>query len=178
MYLALGGLIGIIVFAMIGGVLIAREGAKKADAKQLPNGQRLDPEYSGKLKQASKDVRAARNNAYRIQNLGLRGVALDALDKAEKVVTEMNNQPEEIRRSTQFFNYYIPTISVVLEKYLALEGSGNLEADTAEKTAAYLNEMGTAFEKQYNAMFKDEALDLTVEIEAMQKALKRDVMTD
>ena len=38
--------------------------------------------------------------------------------------------------------------------------------------------MGTAFEKQYNAMFKDEALDLTVEIEAMQKALKRDGMTD
>lgn len=177
MWLAVGGLIAVIAFAIIGGIIMAREGAKNADRKPLQNGSEkslVSPDQSSQLKAAEKDLRAARNNAYQVANLDLRATALETLDKAEKVVKEMKEQPQEIRRANQFFSYYLPTLQVVLEKYLALEKNGQLKDDTAEKTSSYFVKMGDAFDKQYTAMFKDEQLDLTVEIEAMELALKRE----
>ena len=69
----------------------------------------------------------------------------------------------------------MPTLDVVLKKYSTLESSNTLEDDDLlQKTKGHMQDMAHAFDLMYDNMYKDEALDLDVEIEAMKMSLKRE----
>ena len=69
----------------------------------------------------------------------------------------------------------VPTLDIVLKKYSALENSNTLEGDDLlQKTKGHMQDMSHAFDLMYDNMYKDEALDLDVEIEAMKMSLKRE----
>ncbi|MBQ3920620.1 MAG: 5-bromo-4-chloroindolyl phosphate hydrolysis family protein [Firmicutes bacterium] len=157
------------------------QGAPKTQAtppqvtKNMPN---LSPQQAQTIREAGRVILQSRMTNNRIRNVGIRTGAEDALKKAENIVAVLRQQPEEIRRCNQFFNYYLPTLQTILEKYVTLESSGVDLKESTDKTLNYLDEIREAFDKQYDNLFKDEKLDLTVEIEAMQLALRRDGLID
>ena len=55
-----------------------------------------------------------------------------------------------------------------------LEKNGLSTKDMAEKVAEHLCDMEAAFGKQYESLYQGDMLDLSVEIEAMTIACKRD----
>ncbi len=157
------------------------QGAPKTQAtapqvtKNMPN---LSPQQAQTIREAGRVILQSRMTNNRIRNVGIRTGAEDALKKAENIVAVLRQQPNEIRRCNQFFNYYLPTLQTILEKYVTLESSGVDLKESTDKTLNYLDEIREAFDKQYDNLFKDEKLDLTVEIEAMQLALRRDGLID
>lgn len=180
---------GILITAVIGCVVLAgglsvglvaagRRSSQKQLAARNATRPMLDSEQSAKLKAAGRNILAARQMADRIQDESVCEQAKVALDKATRLVNAMKEQPQEIRRQSQFFNYYLPTIAEVLQKFFTLEASETNMGDAAEKTKSHMVDMAHAFDLQYENLFKDEALDLTVDIEAMQMALKREGLID
>ena len=160
---------------LLGGGLVAlgRRGSNVETAERL-QAQGLTVEQAETLKKGDKAIRSAQNLAYRLRDAQLREAAKETVDKAHKVLTAMKKQPAEIRRATQYFSYYLPTMSVVLQQYLSLEEEGKQTPEMLQKTKDYLADMSHAFDLQFDNMFKDEQLNLEVEVEAMQMALKRD----
>ncbi len=157
-----------------GAIALGRAGSNAEIRKRLAAGG-MSPEQAMTLREAERDLRASRKLLYDVRNDELRLEAKEAIDKADKLVEAMKAQPEEIRRANQFFIYYVPTIQVVIRKYLALEASGTMADDElANKAKEHMTDMSRAFELLHDNMYKDEALDLTVEVEAMQMALKRE----
>lgn len=143
------------------------EGGKRAAA--LPS-----PEQQQKLREARQRIFEAKTAANRIKNPGICEAGREAAAKAERVVATMGEQPDEIRRANQFFAYYLPTLVTVLRKYSDLEAHGMAGNEQVSQTQEYLADMAHAFDMIYGNLFKDDELDLSVEIEAMQAALKRD----
>jgi len=114
----------------------------------------------------------------RIKNADVSGALAPILDKAETIVAELRKQPEEIQNAKQFVNYYIPTLDVILKKFEKLENSEvDITTDT-EKVLSYLSDIQKALNNQYDSLFSDEKLDLSVEMEAMTLAFKRDGLID
>ena len=135
---------------------------------------KLDAEQLKLIQQANQEIFKARYSANKINDAELRTAVVAVLDKADRVLKVLKEQPEEIRKAHQFFSYYLPTIQVVMDKYKSIEGSGQNSREYAAKVLEFLTDTSKAFDNLFEAMFKDEKLDLEVEVEAMQLALKRD----
>lgn len=176
--IAVVGCVVVVGGLSVGLTALGRRSAQKQLAARNATRPVLDSDQSAKLKAASRNILAARQMADRLQDETVCEQAKLALEKADKLVVAMKEQPQEIRRQSQFFNYYLPTITEVLQKFHTLEESETNMGDAAEKTKGHMVDMAHAFDLQYENMFKDEALDLTVDIEAMQMALKREGLID
>ncbi|MBR0130987.1 MAG: 5-bromo-4-chloroindolyl phosphate hydrolysis family protein [Firmicutes bacterium] len=145
--------------------------ASNVKAKDLPE---LSPEEKAILKTANQHINESRLVAGRIQDASVRDAASKALSKAELINKVLREQPESIKTCHQFLNYYLPTLEVVIKKFGSLESSGVDIESTKAHMLSYLSDIGKALDKQYTNLFENEKLDLSVEMEAMQNAFKRD----
>ena len=147
------------------------EGAK--NEKELPPCQ-LSPEAREILNKGRNHLAELRRLHGRIRNLNVKKRAEDICAESEKILGALQQQPEDISMVRQFFNYYLPALGNILLKYLRLEEAGMATEQTTVKVMFCLGEIKTAMEKQYAAIFENDILDLTVEMEALTQACKRD----
>ena len=110
----------------------------------------------------------------RINNTEVRALLMPALDKADEILKVLKSDPKDIQSTKQFLNYYIPTLDEIIKKFIKLEASGVDITQDTEKIKTYLTDINKAMDRQYNNLFDDDKLDLSVEMEAMTLAFKRD----
>ena len=93
---------------------------------------------------------------------------------ADKILHALKEQTDDIPRVRKFFNYYLPTLGSILTKYVRVEESGVPNEPLAESTIECLKNIKQAMEKQYENLFEDDILDLSVEMEVLTQTCKRD----
>ena len=175
--LFLGGLAFVVI---IGAIIVAGfksadiEAEKRHGKKETVSNTSLKAEDEKILKISRQLVTDERMLSTRIKNSEVKALLTPALDKAEDILKVLKNDPREIQSTKQFLNYYIPTLDEIIKKYIRLESSGvDITGDT-EKIKTYLTDINKAMDRQYNNLFDDDKLDLSVEMEAMTLAFKRD----
>lgn len=175
--LFLGGLVFVVI---IGAIVYA--GFKSADIEaEKRHGKNETAPVSGLKAEDEKILKISRQLvtdermlSTRIKNTEVKALLTPALDKAEDILKVLKSDPREIQSTKQFLNYYIPTLDEIIKKYIRLESSGvDITGDT-EKIKTYLTDINKAMDRQYNNLFDDDKLDLSVEMEAMTLAFKRD----
>ena len=119
-------------------------------------------------------VMSVRRSCSAIRNTEIKNNGIKACAQAERILETLRKKPELITKNRQFFTYYLPTFGSIIEKYEELEKSGIGTKDMAEKVLEHICDMESAFKKQYESLFHDDVLDLSVDIEAMTIACKRD----
>lgn len=119
-------------------------------------------------------VMSIRRGCMNIRNTEIKSAGIRVCSGADKILEILRKKPELIPKNRQFFTYYLPTLGSITEKYERLEKSGINTGDTAAKVLEHLGEIKEAFDKQYQSLFAGDMLDLSVEIEAMTIACKRD----
>jgi len=110
----------------------------------------------------------------RVKNAEIRTLNTRICASADKILKTLKEKPESIPSVRQFLNYYLPTLGGILTKYVRVEESGVPSGKLVQSVIAHLGEIQTAMEKQYANLFEDDMLDLSVEIEALTLACKRD----
>ena len=110
----------------------------------------------------------------RVKNAEIRTLNTRICASADKILKTLKEKPESIPSVRQFLNYYLPTLGGILTKYVRVEESGVPSGELVQSVIAHLGEIQTAMEKQYANLFEDDMLDLSVEIEALTLACKRD----
>ena len=149
----------------------AADGVPPKDEEPDPD---LTDEQNEILKTGRAHLVAIRRRIPSLQNIPIRTVGGKICDEADKILKTLRKKPELIVRVRQFINYYLPTLSSILEKYIRLEQSGVAADNTSEMTLEHLIDIKHAMERQYEALFDDDKLDLTVEMEALKIACLRD----
>ncbi len=143
------------------------------EAKAIPPCD-LSPEARQILNKGRDHLTELRRLVYRVQNLNVKKRGEDICIESDKILLALQQQPEDIPMVRQFFNYYLPTLGNILLKYLRLEEAGMATDHTTVKVMSCLGEIKTAMEKQHAAIFENDLLDLTVEMESLTQACKRD----
>lgn len=150
-----------------------KEDRSTAEPKAIPPSE-LSPEARQILNKGRDHLKELRRLLQRIGNLNVKKRGEDICAESEKILLALQQQPEDIPMVRQFFNYYLPTLGNILLKYLRLEEAGMATEQTTVKVMTCLGEIKTAMEKQHAAIFENDLLDLTVEMEALTNACKRD----
>jgi len=183
MILSIVGIVALVVLVIY--FAFHQNEKKTDDAKKTPDSDGVppkdeepDPDLTDEQNEILKTGRAhlmdIRRRIPYIQNIPIRTVSGKICDEADKILKTLRKKPELIVRVRQFLNYYLPTLSSILEKYIRLEQSGVAADNTSEMTLEHLIDIKHAMERQYEALFDDDKLDLTVEMEALKIACLRD----
>lgn len=149
---------------------------RKSDEKDAENAKAKD---NSQLAKGRSSLMELRNIGLRIKNSEVRALNEDICKTVDKILSTLKKQPEDIKKLRQFFNYYLPTLTNILKKFVAIEESGVPAENIVHSTINCLGDIKKATEKQYTALFDNDMLDMSVEMEALTIACKRDgLLTD
>lgn len=167
--LVMGGIIVALIVILV--VVILVFALRKPKDKTGPAG---DNDVSAVLAKGRTNLAELRRMGIRIKNLKVRKLNEEICVIIDKILRALKEQPDDIPRVRQFLNYYLPTMGEILLKYVRLEESGIPAETVTENTILWLGDIKTAMERQYINLFSDDILDLTVEMETLTLACKRD----
>lgn len=142
-------------------------------SKDSSGGQKSE-EQKGVPSKGRSDLMELRRMTMKIKNNRIRIMSEEICRTAENILNTLKEQPDELSGTRQFFNYYLPTFRSILAKYIQLESGSVLEPELDEHVIECLQNIKSAMEKQYQNLFEDDKLDLSVEMEALTLACKRD----
>ncbi len=164
--LIVGIILAVLVVALVVAV-VAASNRKDPDAEAKQ--QREDVLVKGR-----KNLLELRQIAMRIKDSRIREKNKEVCRTVEKILRVLREQPEDIPAASQFLNYYLPTSGKILTQFARVEASGVDTGDMAQSTLSCLGNIQAAAERQYANLFEDDLLDLSVEMEALTEACKRD----
>lgn len=149
---------------------------RKSDAKDAETAKAKDNAQIAKGRSSLVELRSI---GLRIKNREVRKLNEDICMTVDKILSTLKKQPEDIKKLRQFFNYYLPTLTNILKKFVTIEESGVPAENIVQSTIDCLGDIKKATEKQYAALFDNDMLDMSVEMEALTIACKRDgLLTD
>ena len=94
-----------------------------------------------------------------------------------KIFDQVQQKPEKLPQIRKFMNYYLPTTLKLLNAYdrMGAQGvsGGNIGA-TMERVENIMGTIVTAFEKQLDALFGAEALDISTDITVLENMMARE----
>ena len=98
-------------------------------------------------------------------------------EQTEKIRGALINSPDDIKSVRRFINYYLPTTVNLAEKYqTALEAKS--DGENAKKTLSSIenvfDQIKQSFEKQHDALFADDVIDVSADIKVLETMLERD----
>lgn len=101
----------------------------------------------------------------------------DLEETTRKIIDHVVEHPEKLPQIRKFMSYYLPTTLKVLNAYdrMGATGvSGENIGGTMEKIELMMTTTVAAFHKQLDALFRDEAMDISSDISVMETMLARE----
>ena len=103
---------------------------------------------------------------------------IDHLEQVtQKIIDQVVANPEKLPQIRKFMNYYLPTTLKILNAYdrMADTGVSGTNIDTTKgKIEDMMDRVVVAFDKQLDALFGDEALDISTDITVLDNLLKQE----
>ena len=97
------------------------------------------------------------------------------------IIDQVVAQPKKLSQIRRFMDYYLPTTLKILNAYDRMDAagiSGNNIDTTKEKVEGMMDVISQAFDKQLDALFGEEALDISTDITVMENLLAREGLGD
>ena len=98
-------------------------------------------------------------------------------DLTKKIIAHVVDHPQKLPQIRKFLNYYLPTTLKLLNAYDRMDAAGvsgtNIDG-TMGKIETMMDTVVQAFERQLDALFGDEALDISTDITVMENMLARE----
>ena len=152
-----------------------KEEAPKAQPKQ-PEPPK-DPEVAALLAERDRAVSEMRRLNDSIED----PVISDQIDHLEevtgKIIDHVAHNPQKRPQIRRFLDYYLPTTLKILNAYDRMDSTGvsgtNIDG-TKGKIESMMTTLVAAYDKQLDALFGEEALDISTDITVMEQMLARE----
>ena len=154
----------------------AQEEEKKAQQAKASK----DPQVAALEKERDRAISEMRrlNDAIQDENISAQ---IDHLEEVTgKILDQVIQQPKKQPQIRRFLNYYLPTTLKLLNAYDRMDAvgvSGSNIDTTKEKVEKMLDTVCRAFDKQLDALFGEEALDISTDITVMENLLAQEGLT-
>ena len=145
--------------------------------KQTETGDR---ELDEMLNAASRRLDALEISAGRIADERLAGRVGRMECAGRKIIAELARDRGKLPKARRFLNYYLPETVKAVETYVRVKAGGaggKYAGDVAEGVESGAERIAEAFEAQLDALYAGEALDITTDLEVLEKLMKSDGLT-
>ena len=155
-----------------------RAEAAKAEAPAAPKAESSgNPELDALLKERDR----ALSEMHRLNESIKDKKISDQIDHMEavtkKIIAHVVEKPEKLSQIRRFLSYYLPTTLKLLNAYDRMDSAGVSGANidgTMGKIESMMDTIVAAFDRQLDALFGDEALDISTDITVMEQMLSRE----
>ena len=152
-----------------------REEPPKAQPKQ-PEPPK-DPEVAALLAERDKAVSEMRRLNDSIEDPVI-SAQIDHLEEVTgKIIDHVAHNPQKRSQIRRFLDYYLPTTLKILNAYDRMDSAGvsgtNIDG-TKGKIETMMTTLVAAFDKQLDALFGEEALDISTDITVLEQMLARE----
>lgn len=136
-----------------------------------------NPELDALLDERDKAVGEMRrlNDSIKDETISAQIDHLEAVTK--KIIGQVVEQPAKLPQIRKFMSYYLPTTLKLLNAYDRMDSVGVSGANidgTKGRIEDMMQTICTAFDKQLDALFGEEALDISTDITVMEQMLARE----
>ncbi|MEY8402334.1 5-bromo-4-chloroindolyl phosphate hydrolysis family protein [Oscillospiraceae bacterium 44-34] len=152
-------------------------GAAKEEVKKPESKKEEDPQIAALRKEKERAVSELRrlNDAIPDKKISAQ---IDHLEEVTGIIIDhIIANPEKKPQISRFLDYFLPTTIKLLNAYDRMDSTGvsgsNIDA-TKEKVETMLDTLCAAFDKQLDALFGDEALDISTDITVMENLLAQE----
>ena len=94
-----------------------------------------------------------------------------------KILAYQRNNPSKAAELRQFLNYYLPTTLKILRAYAQMDAQGvegeNISA-AKKRIEEMMDKVVEGFEKQLDQLFQTDAMDITTDVEVLERMLDKD----
>ena len=145
---------------------------KKAEPKSTGN-----PEIDALIKERDRALSEMRRLNENIPDEKI-SAQIDHLEEVtRKIIDHVAANPKKLPQIRRFMDYYLPTTLKILNAYDRMDSTGisgeNISA-TKAKVEGMMDTITQAFDKQLDALFGEEALDISTDITVMENLLARE----
>ena len=94
-----------------------------------------------------------------------------------KIREALIKSPDDIGSVRRFINYYLPTTVNLAERYdkmLAAKSEGENAKKTLDVIDKAFDQIKASFDKQHDALFADDVIDVSADIKVLETMLERD----
>ena len=98
-----------------------------------------------------------------------------------KIFEQVKLKPEKLPQIRKFMDYYLPTTLKLLRAYddMSRQGvQGENITGTMERVRGMMSTIVTAFERQLDSLFGDQALDISTDITVLDNMMAREGLSD
>ena len=99
----------------------------------------------------------------------------------QKIISHVVSHPEKLPQIRRFMDYYLPTTLKLLNAYDRMGEAGVMGENisgTRDRIDAVMDTLVSAYDKQLDALFADEALDVATDITVMENLLKQEGLSE
>ena len=178
---ALMALVSAAVFALTN--LLCRGGTQEDAQPAVPKQEKKTEPSTGnaELDKMLKDGQLAIQEMKRLdENIADPGVSADIVQLEQvsgKIFDLVKQNPKKLPQIRKFMDYYLPTTLKLLNAYDRASSAGisgeNIDA-TKARVEGMMRTIVAAFEKQLDALFGDEALDISTDITVLETMMARE----
>ena len=160
-------------------------GTEKKEEAKAPEKPKEEPSTGNpELDKAIKDGKLALSEMKRLDdNIADPGVSADIVrleQVSEKIFEAVKDQPEKLPQIHKFMDYYLPTTLKLLNAYDRMSATGvsgeNIDG-TLDKVEGMMRNIVAAFEKQLDALYGSDALDISTDITVLETMMAREGLT-
>ena len=98
-----------------------------------------------------------------------------------KILKYQKEHPNKESQLRSFLNYYLPTTLKILRAYAQLDAQGiegeNISA-AKKRIEDMMDQVVYGFERQLDKLFRDDAMDITSDVEVLENMLRKDGLSD
>lgn len=136
-----------------------------------------NPEHDALLKEGEQAVLEMKRIKASITDAEVKSKIDRLTDLTDKIFKDLLEDPGDYKIIKRFSNYFLPTTIKLLNAYDRM-GEINIDGEniraTKQRITDILDTTVTAYEKQYDALFANQALDIETDIIVLEKMLKKE----
>ncbi len=132
-------------------------------------------EFDEALTTGSRKLVELRKTVARVGDPRIRGKANGVCDAAARILSEIRQDPADLRKSRNFLDYYMDATIKVVDRYVSLSNRSVRTpemTDALERAEASLDTIRSAYDKQLLQLLENDVMDLDVELRVLERTIR------
>ena len=148
---------------------------------QSESNEKLPPELQSVIYQGKRAIADIRRLNDEIPDERM-SAQIDLIERLTAQIFDCVRQhPEKLSQIRQFLNYYLPTTIKLMEQYVTLQNQNVKTENITEgmqKIEDLLDKVIVAFQRQLDALFESDVVDITADIRVMEQMMASEGLTN
>ena len=159
-----------------------KQAEKKPEPQQEPEPEeKLPPELQSVIYQGKRAIADIRRLNDEIPDERI-SAQIDLIERLTAQIFDcVRKNPKKLSQIRQFLNYYLPTTIKLMEQYVTLQNQSVKTENITEgmqKIEDLLDKVIVAFQRQLDALFESDVVDITADIRVMEQMMASEGLTN